>query len=165
MVVAVVAFLVYGPRLPGAATARALDVARLPALNAALNGTAALLLLAAYHAIRSGNIRRHRALTLTTFATSTLFLGSYLVYHSFKEGPREYLGAMPALYYSLLISHILLAVGIVPLALLTLYRGWRAPAGGTAARRHRLLARVTFPIWLYVSVTGVAVFALLEWGR
>ena len=163
-VVAAVAFLVFGPRVAAGAGLGSVDVRQLPILNAALNGTAALLLLAAYRAIRAGNIRWHRALTLATFATSTLFLVSYLTYHAFKEAPRLYTGGVPGVYYPLLISHICLAAAIVPLALLTLYRGWAAPTGGDAARRHRRLARVTFPLWLYVSVSGVAVFALLEFG-
>ena len=88
---------------------------------------------------------------------STLFLAGYLLYHSFGDGPAPYGGPVAWLYYAILISHIILAVTIVPLALVTLRLGW------TFHPRHRTVARVTFPIWLYVSVTGVVIFVFLYW--
>jgi len=158
--IGLVLFLVYGPRLAGGGQ----DVGALPAVNAALNATAAVLLIAAYLAVRAGNLRLHRALTLSAFTTSALFLVSYLTYHTLKAGPRPYTGELTWLYLPLLLSHIVLAATIVPLSLITLYRGWRALQNrddSRLGRRHRRLARVTLPIWLYVSVTGVAVYLLL----
>ena len=151
--IAAVAFVLTGPRL-----ASGLDVSALPAVNTAWNAAAAVLLVAALIAIRRRAVPVHRALVLSAFAASTLFLAGYLLYHSFGERP----GAGTAdrsrwLYYAILISHIILAVTIVPLALVTLRLGW------TFHPRHRAVARVTFPIWLYVSVTGVVIFVFLHW--
>ena len=97
----------------------------------------------------------HRALVLAAFAASTLFLTGYLIYHGASGGAKPYEGSAPWLYYPVLVTHIILAITIVPLALVTLRRGW------TRHPRHRPLARVTLPIWLYVSVTGVLIYALL----
>lgn len=148
--VAALAFTLTAPR-----PASRLDVSALPAINTAWNGTAAVLLVSAFIAIRHGKVAVHRGLVLAAFAASTLFLTGYLVYHGFSGGSREYTGSVPWLYYPILISHIVLAVAIVPLALVTLRRGWTFHPG------HRAIARVTLPIWLYVSVTGVVVYALL----
>ena len=161
-IVAVAVFIVYGPRLITSGTKLPLDISNVPALNATLNGVAAILLLLAFIAIRKSRINVHRALILSALTTSTIFLVSYLIYHAFKEEPRAYTGSIPVVYYPLLISHITLAISIVPLALITLYHGWQAPNNRLARRRHRRIARITFPVWLYVSVTGVIVFAMLE---
>ena len=150
--VAAVAFVLLGPRQQSN-----LDVAALPAMNTAWNGTAAVLLTGAYAAIRRGAVSVHRTLVLCAFAASTLFLAGYLIYHAYGPGPQAYAGPARPLYYSILISHIVLAVPMVPLALVTLRRGW------TRHPSHRRIARVTLPIWLYVSVTGVVVFAFLHW--
>jgi len=83
-------------------------------------------------------------------------LVSYVIYHWFKDGPKKYLGAFKAVYYVILFSHIVLAAAIIPLALITLYRGWTSQVG-----KHRKIAKITLPMWLYVSVTGVAVYAML----
>ena len=149
---AAVAFVVTGPRHQAG-----LDVSGLPAVNTAWNATAAVLLVSAFIAIRRGAVNVHRALVLCAFGASTLFLTGYLIYHGYGEGPRTYAGPVPWLYYSILVSHIVLAVTIVPLALITLRLGW------TRHRHHRRIARVTLPLWLYVSLTGVAVFAFLYW--
>ncbi len=175
--IAVVLFLVYGPRGASdsgvSAGVDGLDVSQLPAVNALLNGCSAILLLSAYVAIRRRRIDWHRSLVLAAFGTSVMFLASYLTYHAFKAGPQEYAGDLGWLYAPILLSHIVLAAAIVPLALLTLYRGWQAAAVRVAAdpaasphprTRHRRLARVTLPIWLYVSVTGVVVFLMLYRG-
>ena len=171
--IAVVLFLVYGPRSGNDPQAAAVDVSRLPALNALFNGCSAVLLIAAYAAIRRRRIDWHRALILSAFGSSALFLASYLTYHTLKNGPQPYTGDLSWLYSPILISHIVLAATILPLALITLYLGWRAvgPNAGQDGtdvrhmrRRHRRLARVTLPIWLYVSVTGVAVFLMLYAG-
>ena len=150
--VAAVAYVLTAPRHPSG-----LDVSILPAVNTAWNATAAVFLVSAFIAIRHNAVTVHRALVLCAFGASTLFLAGYLIYHGYGEGPRPYSGSMPWLYYSILASHIVLAVTIVPLALITLRLGW------TRHRRHRRVARITLPIWLYVSITGVAVFAFLHW--
>ena len=93
---------------------------------------------------------------LCAFGTSALFLVTYIIYHWFKAGPKPYLGDYSMLYYFILISHIILAVFIIPLALITLYRGWNMQV-----EKHRRIARVTYPIWLYVSVTGVVIYMML----
>ncbi len=134
-----------------------MTLASLPALNAALNATSAVFLVAGFGFIRRGRIGAHRACMLAAFATSTLFLVSYLVYHA-RVGSVPYRGTgwHRPLYFSILIPHTILAASIVPLAILTLKRA----LGGDFAR-HARLARVTLPIWLYVSVSGVAVYLML----
>lgn len=132
-----------------------LDVSALPAVNVAWNSIAAVCLTAAYVAIRRNAVAVHRALVLAAFAASTLFLTGYLIYHGASGGAQPYAGPVPWLYYPILASHVILAVTIIPLALVTLRRGW------TRHPRHRPLARVTLPVWLYVSVTGVLIYALL----
>lgn len=134
-----------------------IDVSAMPAVNAALNGTSAVLLTVGYLFIRRKRETAHKACMLTAFTTSSLFLVSYLIYH-YQVGSRPFGGTgwVRAVYFPLLISHIGLAALIVPLALVTLYRASRAQFD-----RHRRLARWTLPLWLYVSVTGVLVYWLL----
>ena len=93
---------------------------------------------------------------LSAFACSATFLVTYVIYHWFKSGPRAYQGDWPTLYLVILITHIVLAMVILPLALLTLYRGWTRQDTS-----HRALARITLPVWLYVSVTGVVIYGML----
>ena len=150
--VAAVTYVLIGPRHRSG-----LDVSALPAVNTAWNATAAVLLVGAFIAIRRRAVGVHRALVLGAFGASTLFLAGYLLYHAFGAGAQTYTGPVPWLYYPILVSHIVLAVTIVPLALVTLRRGW------TRHPSHRRIARVTLPIWLYVSTTGVAVFGFLHW--
>ncbi|MGE3274832.1 MAG: DUF420 domain-containing protein [Vicinamibacterales bacterium] len=129
----------------------------LPTLNAVLNGTSAVLLTAGYVLIRRGDRTRHRAVMLAAFATSALFLISYLVYHAnVGSVPFQGQGAVRVLYFAILISHIVLAAVILPMALMTLSRG-------LASRfdKHRRIARVTLPLWMYVSVTGVVIYVML----
>ena len=154
LVCASVAFLILGPRPAG--TEGRLDVSMLPTVNALLNGTTAVLLVVAYALARRKRFAQHRAAMLTAFGTSTGFLVSYLVYHWFKAGPKHYEGALRPLYFFILGSHSLLAAVVVPLALLTLYRGFVGDRP-----RHRRIARFTLPVWLYVSLTGVVVYAML----
>jgi putative membrane protein len=134
-----------------------MTVADLPALNASLNALSALLLAGGYVFIRKRQIARHRFCMLSAFAVSTAFLVSYVVYHA-EHGSTAFPGhgwIRPA-YFLLLVSHVLLAVAVVPLASLTLYRAWRSDFA-----RHRRLAQLTLPIWMYVSVTGVLVYWIL----
>ena len=129
----------------------------LPTLNAALNATAAVLLFAGWRYIRRGRIDAHRRCMLSAFGASVLFLISYLVYHA-AAGSRPFdgEGAIRVVYFVVLVSHVVLAAAIVPLALVKLVRGLRRDD-----ERHRRLARWTFPIWMYVSVTGVAIYLML----
>ncbi len=149
-----VAFLILGPRPDG--MEGMLDVSALPHLNALLNSTCTVLLLAALWFIKRKEIELHKKTMLTAFGFSTLFLLSYVIYHWFKAGPKQYTGDFSEIYYFILITHIILAVIIIPLALITLYRGWTDNIG-----KHRKIARITLPIWLYVSVTGVVIYRML----
>ena len=149
-----VAFLILGPRPDG--MEGMLDVSALPHINALLNSTSTVLLLAALWFIKRKKIAQHKITMLTAFGTSLLFLVTYMIYHWFKAGPKEYLGEFSTIYYFILISHIILAVFIIPLALITLYRGWNMQV-----EKHKKIARITYPIWLYVSVTGVVIYLML----
>jgi uncharacterized membrane protein YozB (DUF420 family) len=129
----------------------------LPHLNALLNSASAILLLSGYFFIRRLRVRSHRNCQLAAFATSTLFLISYLTYH-YYHGATRFMGqglARP-IYFAILISHTILAIAIVPMVLITLYR-----AAHGDFERHRRIARWTLPIWLYVSITGVIVYLML----
>ena len=130
----------------------------LPALNAFLNGTSAVLLAVGYVFIRQKKVATHRAYMLSAFGVSSLFLISYLVYHS-QVGPTPFGGQgwVRAVYFPLLISHITLAAVILPFVLITIYRAWSEQFD-----KHRKIARWTLPIWLYVSVTGVIVYLMLH---
>ncbi|MGH7333969.1 MAG: DUF420 domain-containing protein [Candidatus Rokuibacteriota bacterium] len=133
------------------------EVSSLPGFNALLNGTSAVLLVLGYLCIRSKRAGAHRACMMGAFGVSVLFLLSYVAYH-YGFGSRSFAGQgwIRLVYFPLLISHIVLAAVIVPLALMTIYRAWRGDFG-----RHRRLARWTLPVWLYVSVTGVLVYWML----
>jgi putative membrane protein len=135
----------------------ALTLADLPALNATLNGTSAILLTIGYVFIRRRQVTLHKRCMLTALTTSTLFLTSYVIYHA-NTGSRPFPGAGPVryVYFSILISHVLLAITIVPLSLVTARRGLRAQYD-----RHVKIARWTLPLWLYVSVTGVVIYLML----
>jgi uncharacterized membrane protein YozB (DUF420 family) len=130
-----------------------------PALNAFLNGTSAVLIGAGYYCIKTGRRDAHHRLMLSAFATSTLFLVSYLYYHLvLRAGVTRFQGTgiWRPVYFSILISHTILAAVIVPLILITLYRALKGNF-----TRHKAVARWTFPIWLYVSVTGVVIYLML----
>ena len=129
----------------------------LPHLNAALNATSFLLLVAAFYKIRRGDVQTHRRLMLSALAVSGLFLVSYVVYHA-QYGSVRFTGqgAVRAVYFIILVTHVVLAAAIVPLVFITVRR---ALAGDFA--RHRRIARWTYPLWVYVSVTGVVVYLML----
>jgi len=134
-----------------------LDVSRLPAFHALLNGTCAGLLVSGVALIRRGRIQAHRNVMGLAFALSSLFLISYVLYHS--QSPGYAFGGegwIRPVYFSLLISHIVLAPVVLPLALYTVVRAFRGEFGV-----HRKIARWTFPIWLYVTVTGVLVYLFM----
>jgi putative membrane protein len=134
-----------------------LAIEQLPALNATLNAIAALFLVGGYVMIRRRNIVAHKRFMLAAFTTSALFLVSYLIYHA-NIGSRPFTGQGPIriVYFVILITHIVLAAAILPMALVTLNYGLRA-----RFERHVPIARWTLPIWLYVSVTGVVVYWML----
>ena len=129
----------------------------LPHLNAFLNGTSAVLLFTGYSFIRARNVIAHRACQIAALIVSSLFLVSYLTYH-YHHGSTRFLGVgfVRPLYFAILTSHTILAIVIVPLIFLTFYRALRGDFV-----RHRRIARVTLPLWLYVSVTGVIVYLML----
>ena len=130
-----------------------------PALNAFLNGSSAVLIGTGYYLIKSGRREAHKRMMIAAFVTSTLFLISYLYYHVvLRAGVTHFRGEglWRPVYFSILISHTFLAVVIVPFILVTLYRALK----GNFAR-HKAIARYTFPIWMYVSVTGVLIFVML----
>ena len=134
-----------------------IPLSRLPSVNAVLNGCSALLLVAGYLAIRRGNRTVHRRCMLAAFSTSALFLVSYLVYHAAVGATRfGRTGPVRIVYFTVLTSHTILAAVALPLAIATLLLALRGRFG-----RHGALARWTVPIWLYVSVTGVAVYWML----
>jgi len=129
----------------------------LPALNATLNGLSAIFILTGYVLIRRGHRELHKRCMLTALVTSSLFLVSYVVYHA-NAGSRPFpgTGVARAIYFAILITHVILAAAILPLALTTTARGLRAQY-----TRHVAIARWTLPIWLYVSVTGVVIYLML----
>jgi len=129
----------------------------LPHLNAFLNSTSAVLLFSGYRFIRSGRVRAHRTCQISALIVSLLFLTSYLTYHYYHGATRfTGQGFVRPLYFTILTSHTILAVVIVPLVAITFYRAFRADFV-----RHRRIARVTLPLWFYVSVTGVIVYLML----
>jgi uncharacterized membrane protein YozB (DUF420 family) len=134
-------------------------VRSLPTLNAFLNATSAALLLLAYRAIkaRPRRVEEHRRFVLAAVASSTLFLISYLVYH-FQVGSVRFQGppGVRRVYLAILLTHTLLAAVLPFLAARTLYLGWNRRDA-----EHRRIARWTFPIWMYVSVTGVVIYVML----
>ena len=129
----------------------------LPAVNATLNAISGMLLVAGYLLIRSRRIEAHRRVMLGAFAVSVLFLISYVVYHA-QVGSVRFTrqGFVRPVYFTLLLTHVVLAAAVPPLAIVTLSRGLSA-----RYVKHRAIARWTLPIWLYVSVTGVLVYVLL----
>ena len=134
-----------------------MTVSDLPPLNATLNATCFVLLTIGYVLIRRGRIAQHRAVMIAAFCTSVIFLVSYLTYHA-QIGSKPFQGQGPVryLYFTILLTHTILAAAIVPLVLITLSRGLKRRDD-----RHRAIARWTLPIWMYVSVTGVIVYLML----
>jgi len=154
VITSVVAFLILGPRPEG--MEGMVDVSSLPFVNATLNSISTLLLIISLWFIKNKNISAHKLSMLSAFGTSVMFLVTYVIYHWFKAGPKMYTGDFSTVYYIVLISHIILAVFIIPLALITLYRGWNMQV-----KQHRKIAKITYPIWLYVSITGVVIYKML----
>lgn len=134
-----------------------IDYSIFPAIDATLNGTTAVLLVIGHHFIKRGSMAKHRAVMIAAFATSSVFLACYLYYH-FHVGSVHFRGQgwSRPVYFSILISHTVLAAVVVPMILITLPLGLR-----NRFDRHRRIARWTYPIWMYVSVTGVVVYLML----
>jgi len=135
-----------------------LEYADLPKLNTTLNTITAVLLLVGYHAIKvRKDEARHKRIMLSAAVTSALFLISYVIYHA-KVGSVPYPGEGLArkIYLGILLTHVVLAIVNVPLVVMTLYHGLK-----DHRERHKKIARITFPIWLYVSITGVVVYFML----
>ena len=134
-----------------------MDVQSLPALNATLNAIAGVLLIIGYVLIRRKRIQAHRRVMLTAFGVSVLFLISYLVHHALAGVVYDHhTGTRHAVYLGVLTSHTILATATPFLAVITLFRGLRMDV-----KRHRAIAKWTWPIWMFVSVTGVVVYAML----
>jgi len=133
-----------------------IDYTLLPAVNAALNSLCTILLLVGYTLIKQRKIEQHRRVMIAAGVTSALFLTSYLIYHA-HVGSVKFMGegAIRPVYYAILISHVLLAMVIAVMVPMTFWRAFRD------VERHRAIARITFPIWIYVSVTGVVIYVLL----
>ena len=134
-----------------------LSVSDLPTLNAILNGTSAVLLFVGHRMIVNGRVDAHRRLMIAAFTTSALFLVSYVVYHA-QAGSKPFSGTGVAriVYFTILITHVFLAAVILPLAIVTLRRGLEM-----RYVEHRRIARWTYPLWMYVSVTGVVIYLML----
>lgn len=131
----------------------------LPVLNALLNSVTAALLISGYVFIKKNNIEKHKVAMLLATFTSALFLISYITYHHY-HGDTKFMGVgiSRTIYFFILITHILLSIVQVPLILVTLYLAFTKQFV-----KHRKIARVTFPVWLYVSLTGVLIFIFLNW--
>lgn len=134
-----------------------MSVHDLPAVNATLNAISGILLLIGYSHIKAGRRDQHKKWMIAAFVSSSLFLVCYLVYHAqVGSVPFTRQGFVRPLYFTILITHVVLAAAVVPLILITLSRGLKG-----RFLQHRRIARWTFPIWMYVSVTGVLVYVLL----
>lgn len=134
-----------------------IDYSLLPTVNATLNAISGIFLLTGYVFIRRRQINAHRNAMLGAFTSSTLFLISYLVYHA-NVGSRPFTGqgSIRVVYFVILVSHVILAAAILPMAISTLSRGLRG-----RYVEHKRIAKWTFPTWMYVSVTGVIVYLML----
>jgi putative membrane protein len=130
----------------------------MPAINASLNACAALLLVAGYRAIKAKNRSLHKRLMVSAFCASSLFLVGYVIYH-YVHGDTKFLGQGPIriAYFSVLVSHVLLSIAIVPMALASFYYAFQA-----RFVTHTKITRILYPIWLYVSLTGVVIFFMLR---
>jgi uncharacterized membrane protein YozB (DUF420 family) len=134
-----------------------MEITDLPAVNASLNSLSTVLLGSGYYFIRRRQIARHRLCMTLAFASSCAFLTCYLIYHYHVGSvPFTKTGWIRPVYFGILMTHIVLAAAIVPLALITLYRAWRERFD-----QHRRIARWTWPLWMYVSVTGVVIYVML----
>ncbi|MGZ4035745.1 MAG: DUF420 domain-containing protein [Bacteroidia bacterium] len=139
-------------------------VYKLPKLNAMLNGTCSLLLLLSLYMIKQKNILVHKKLNIITFILSSVFLLSYITYHWLAQETRYPDGPLRSTYLIILVSHIILAALVLPLVLLSFYFGLKTqqPGGEKYVYKHKKLVRWSFPIWLYVTITGVVVYVMIS---
>ena len=151
-------FLVWFIYFKAPATSNRAIIAYLPALNATLNALSGVCLVFGYLSIRSRNREAHKRFMISALVLSALFLVSYLTYHHF-QGDTRFLatGMIRPIYFFILISHIILSVAVLPMVLITVFHALRGRFSN-----HKKIARYTFPVWLYVSVTGVLVFLMLN---
>jgi len=133
------------------------DVGPLPAVNASLNGLATVLLILGYFLIKQGEEKAHIYTMLIAFGVSVVFLVCYLIHH-YQVGSVKFTGPQPirTLYFVILVSHVILAAAVPVLVLLTIYRGYK-----DQREKHKKIAKWTFPIWLYVSITGVIIYLMV----
>nr|WP_067055278.1 DUF420 domain-containing protein [Mucilaginibacter sp. L294] len=159
--------LIPGPATPPAFTPY------LPLLNAILNGTCSVLLLTSLYFIKQGNITVHKRLNILTFCLSSIFLASYVLFHYLmrtdtvygdidgngllSDDERTAAGSLRTIYLTILVPHIILAAGVLPLILLSFYRGLQMQV-----QKHKKLVRWTFPIWLFVTISGVVVYLMIK---
>ncbi len=130
----------------------------LPKLNAIINATCTILLLISLYYIKQKNIRMHKRINIITFMLSAIFLVSYLIFHYFvKETTFGGEGTIRYVYYAILITHIILAAGVLPLILLSFHRGLQMQV-----EKHKRLVRWAYPVWLYVTITGVIVYLMIS---
>ncbi len=156
VVVSLVAFLIFFPQI--LSLGGGVNVSYLPKFHAFINGSCAVLLVLGFIAIKNKNIRLHKTMMVSTFVLSSIFLISYVIYHS--QAPATKFGgegAIRLVYYFVLLTHIVLAAIILPLALFTIARSWRGEF-----EKHKKIARITLPLWLYVAVTGVLVYVMIS---
>lgn len=153
-------FIFYVVMVRSAAAPGQVDLRFLPAVNAVLNSVASVLLVSGWVAIRRRAVRVHKRLMVAAFAASVLFLVGYLTYH-YVHGDTRYQGegVLRVVYFAILISHVLLSMTVVPMALGAFYFAWKRQFA-----RHARLTRIALPVWLYVSVTGVVIFFMLHGG-
>ena len=152
IVVPLLIAVLFGVKIPG------YDFSFLPPIYATINGVTAILLVTAVMAIKRKNRALHERLIKTCMALSATFLVLYVVYHMTSDStPYGGVGALRYVYFFILITHILLSVGVIPMVLFTFMRAWRGEFS-----RHRALAKYTFPLWLYVAVTGVIVYLMIS---
>lgn len=141
--------LLFGIKVEG------LDFSFLPPIYATINGITAFILVSAVVAVKSKKIKLHQNLMKTALVFSLMFLVLYVLYHISSEST-SYRGGFPEIYYTILISHIILSIVVVPLVLFTYFYAWQGDY-----ERHKKWTRFSFPIWLYVAITGVAVYLLI----
>jgi putative membrane protein len=152
VVVPLTVAILFGVKIPG------YDFHFLPGIYAAINGFTAMLLIAAFISIRRGNRTLHSALMKTCMMLSALFLVLYVVYHMTSDSTSYGgVGVSRYIYFFILVTHILLSVGVIPMVLFTYLRAWQGDF-----KKHKALARITFPVWLYVAVSGVVVYLMIR---
>ncbi|HYG19438.1 MAG TPA: DUF420 domain-containing protein [Ohtaekwangia sp.] len=152
IVIPVVVAILFGVKIPG------YDFSFLPPIYATINGVTAVLLVIAVIAVKNGKLKLHENLMKTCIGLSILFLAMYVLYHMTSDStPYGGQGSIRYIYFFILITHILLSIAIIPLVLFTFVRAWSGNF-----ERHRALAKYTFPLWLYVAVTGVVVYWMIS---